>query len=407
MTIERPQHPIPGLLEILRGLTIGHASNAQIGFTFAASGPMAIILAAGATGGLSDAELASWIFGALTGNGLISILFSIVYRMPLVFFWTIPGTVLVGPAIAKASLREVIGAFVLTGALMLVLGLFGLIRRVMAAIPLPVVMGMVAAVFLPFGLEWLKALRVDPLISGPMTAAFLAASVLPVRYARVPPLIAALVAGGITLYLTLGVPAAGSELTILRLAEPLLLIPAFSPPVLLELVVPLCITVLVVQNGQGIAILTAQGHQPPINAIAVGCGVASMMMAPLGTVSTCLTGPVNAILSSGGRKETQYTAAVLVGFLAIGFGLIAPLFTKAMLAAPPAFIATLAGLAMLRVLQTAFTAAFGGRFALSALTAFLVSVAGIPILSIGAPFWGLVAGYLVSCTIERGDHPQD
>lgn len=403
MQLEAPSRPVPRGMEILRSFTFGHATNALIGFTFAASGPMAIILAAGTAGRLSEAEIASWIFGALVGNGVLSILFSTVYRMPLVFFWTIPGTVLVGPAIAKASFAEVIGAFVIAGALMLALGLLGLIRRVMAAIPLPVVMGMVAGVFLPFGLDWLKALRDDFAISGPMTAAFLLASALPLHLARIPPLIAALAAGSGALYLTLGLPSAGSELTIVKLAEPLLHTPAFSLPVLLELVVPLCITVLVVQNGQGIAILTAQGHQPPVNAIAAGCGIWSMLMAPLGTVSTCLTGPVNAILSSSGKTETQYTGAIVVGLLAIGFGLVAPLFTKAMLAAPPAFIATLAGLAMLRVLQTAFASAFGGRFGLSALTAFLVSVAGIPILSVGAPFWGLVAGYLVAITVERGD----
>ena len=39
---------------------------------------------------------------------------------------------------------------------------------------------------------------------------------------------------------------------------------------MVELVVPLAITVLVVQNGQGIAVLQAAGHKPPVNAIAVG-----------------------------------------------------------------------------------------------------------------------------------------
>jgi len=38
--------------------------------------------------------------------------------------------------------------------------------------------------------------------------------------------------------------------------------------------------------------------------------------------------------------------------LALGFGLFAPVFTRLMLATPRAFIAALAGLAMLRVLQT-------------------------------------------------------
>ena len=81
-----------------------YAASALVGFIFAASGPVAIILAVGAQGGLSESDLSSWIFGAFFINGLISIAFCLWYRQPLVFFWTIPGTVLVGPALGHAYL---------------------------------------------------------------------------------------------------------------------------------------------------------------------------------------------------------------------------------------------------------------------------------------------------------------
>jgi benzoate membrane transport protein len=59
---------------------------------------------------------------------------------------------------------------------------------------------------------------------------------------------------------------------------------------------------------------------------------------------------------------------------------------------------------MLRVLQTAFVTAFGGgRFTLGALVTFVVTVADIAILNVGAAFWGLVAGCLVSWLLERPD----
>jgi benzoate membrane transport protein len=131
--------------------------------------------------------------------------------------------------------------------------------------------------------------------------------------------------------------------------------------------------------------------------------VGSLACAAVGCVSTCLTGLVNAIISAGGEKRSQYTAGVIVGVLALGFGALSPQLTRLLLAAPPAFIATLAGLAMLRVLQSAFSVAFQGRFALGALVTFLVTVAGIPILNIGAPFWALIAGTVVSLAMERQD----
>jgi benzoate membrane transport protein len=74
-----------------------------------------------------------------------------------------------------------------------------------------------------------------------------------------------------------------------------------------------------------------------------------------------------------------------------------------MLATPGAFIAVLAGLAMLRVLQAAFVTAFSSRFTLGALVTFIVTVADVTILNIGAAFWGLVAGIVVSLLLERPD----
>jgi benzoate membrane transport protein len=158
-----------------------------------------------------------------------------------------------------------------------------------------------------------------------------------------------------------------------------------------------------VQNGQGFAVLDAAGHKPPINAITVACGAGSMLAALVGTVSTCLTGPVNAIISASGERHRHYTAGIAVGVLALAFGLFAPVFTRLLLATPPAFIAALAGLAMLRVLQTAFNVSFRERFTLGALVTFLVTVADVPIFHIGAPFWGLVIGYALSRLLERKD----
>jgi len=374
--------------------------NAVVAFIFAASGPVAIILAVGTRGGLAPSDLSSWIFGAFFLNGLISIAFCWWYRQPLVFFWTIPGAVLVGPALGHLSYAEVVGAYIATGLLMLALGLSGWVRRAMEAVPMPIVMGMVAGVFLRFGLDLVYAIRDDFWIAAPMAAAFLALGASQ-RLARlVPPLIGAL-AVGIVMIVALGkfdvAPGA------LGLARPNLYAPAFSWRSMVELVVPLAITVLVVQNGQGITVLRAAGHSPPVNAVAAACGAGAIVTAFVGAVPTCLTGPVNAIISSSGEKHRHYTAGIFVGLLALAFGLFAPVFTHLMLATPKAFIATLAGLAMLRVLQTAFTVSFKDRFALGALVTFLATVADVPLLNIGAPFWGLVLGYAASRLLERGD----
>jgi benzoate membrane transport protein len=386
--------------QFFRDFGTPYAASGLIAFIFAASGPVAIILAVGAQGGLAEADLSSWIFGAFFVNGLISIGFCLAYRQPLVFFWTIPGAVLVGPALGHLSFPEVIGAFLATGVLMLALGLSGWVRRCMEAAPMPIVMAMVAGVFLRFGVGLVHAVRDEVAVVAPMVLVFFLLSFWKKLGALVPPLIGALIVGSLAIYL-LG--KFESKETPLILAAPTLYMPAFSWRAMVELVVPLAITVLVVQNGQGFAVLTAAGHKPPIDAIAVACGAGSIVTAFVGSVSTCLTGPVNAIISASGERQRHYTAGILIGLLALVFGLLSPLFVRLLLSTPPAFIAALGGLAMLRVLQTAFSVSFGGKFTLGALVTFLVTVADVAIFNIGAAFWGLVLGFAISWLLERKD----
>jgi benzoate membrane transport protein len=271
----------------------------------------------------------------------------------------------------------------------------------MEAVPMPIVMGMVAGVFLRFGIDLVRSVHEDWAVAVPMVAAFLLLSAIPALGRRVPALLGALAVGVAAVALLGRIdPAAWGEVALVR---PVVQAPAWSAAAMIELVVPLAITVLVVQNGQGIAVLQAAGHKPPINAVAAACGLASVFAALAGAVSTCLTGPTNALLTHSGERARHYVGALVTGTLAMGFGLMAPTFTGLLLAAPKAFVMALAGLAMLRVLQSAFGIAFRDRFTLGALVSFLVTVADLPILGIGAAFWGLVAGCATSWLLERGE----
>jgi benzoate membrane transport protein len=401
MPFEPPGQAPPAAQQIKSDFGGAYALNGLVAFIFAVTGPVAIILAIGGQGKLSESDISSWMFGSFFLNGLISLAFCWLYRQPLILLWSIPGAVLIGPALGHLSFAEIIGAYHATGLLMLLLGLTGWVRRAMQAAVMPIVMAMVAAVFLRFGLDLAYAVRDDFWIAAPMAAAFLLLSALP-RFGRfVPPLVGALAAGALAVALLERFqPGTGP---IFAFAQPTLYAPVYSWRAMVELVVPLAITVLVVQNGQGYAVLGAAGHKPPVNALTIACGAGSILSALVGAVPTCLTGPVNAILSSSGERARQYTSGLLVALLVIVFGALAPTFTHLMLATPKAFIAALGGLAMLRVLQTAFVASFRGTHTYGALVTFVVTVANVPIFNIGAPFWGLVIGYLCSRLLEPGD----
>lgn len=393
--------PATSLRRLLADVDLNALANAVVGFSFAASGPVAVILAVGTRGGLSEAQLSSWIFGAFFVNAILSMVACWKYRTPMVFFWTIPGTVLVGPALNHLSFAEVVGAFYATGLLMLLLGLSGWVKRAMNLIPMPIVMGMVAGVFLQFGIDWIASVRSDFLVAGSMTLLFIVLSAVPSLGRYCPPVIGALLIGvamiwyGERIELT---PATDHWLTLPQVVRP-----AFSWQAMAELVVPLAITVIAAQNGQGIAVLHNSGHRAPVNFVTAACGVFSMLTAVFGSSSTCLTGPTNALISSSGPRNSHYTAGIIIACFALVFGLFAPLLTRWMLATPFEFLAALAGLAMFKVLLAAFNSAFCGRFSLGALLCFLITVSDITIARIGAPFWGLVFGFALAWLIERDD----
>ncbi|MDN5894613.1 MAG: benzoate/H(+) symporter BenE family transporter [Nocardioides sp.] len=389
----------PRLQQLRNDLGGTEAANGLVALVFAATGPVAVILAVGTAGGLSRVEISSWIFAVFFLNGLITILASWAYRQPLSFFWTIPGTVVVGKSLTHLTWPEVLGAFIVTGILILVLGLTGWVDRVMSLIPLPLVMAMVAGVFLSFGTDLVGAVRTDVAIAAPMVLAFLLLSHLTSLGRWMPPVLGALLVGAVAVAVVGGFsPGSGPVL-----AAPTLQAPVFTTGALLELVVPLAITVLVVQNGQGVAVLNQAGHRPPINVATVFCGIGSLCSAAIGGISSCLTGPTNSLLVASGKRERHYAAAICCGALALVVGLFAPLFVRLMLATPAAYVATLGGLAMLRALQGAFVASFAHRFTLGALVTFLVTITDVTILNIGGAFWGIAIGFAVSKLLEPGD----
>lgn len=398
--VERPSVRPPSAREVARDLGPHQLVNGLVGVLFSITGPIPIVVAVGRAGGLSGEVIASWVFGILAFNGLLTILASWVFRQPLGFFWTIPGTVVVGTAFASLSWPEIIGAYVLTALLMLAIGLTGHVDRVMSLLPMPVVMAMVAGVFLGFGLDLVKGVVDDPAVAAPMVLVFLLATAVPAVGRFVPPILGALVTGAVAVALTGGLE--GGAVSGPWLVSPVLTAPAFTWSAAVELVVPLALTVLVVQNGQGMAVLRDAGHRPPMNLVTVACGLVSLPAAAVGAISTCLTGPTNALLTASGERRRHYTAALVCGAAAIVVGLLAPGFVRMLLAMPVAFVAALGGLAMLRSLEGAFRAAFSGSVVTAALVTFLVTVADITVLNIGSAFWGLVAGLVVHLALQRG-----
>jgi benzoate membrane transport protein len=397
--IEPIERPLPTWRETLFALNRHTAANAFIAWLYAVTGPLAILLAVASSASFGSDQLATWLFGAYAIGGLISILTSYLYRQPSGIAFSIPGAILIGPALNHLNFAEVVGASLIAGVVITVLGLTGWVRKVMSLCPLPVVMGMVCGVFLPFGLKIVTGFQDNFWIAFAIVAAFLIASALPAIGRVVPPIIAALVIGVVAV-LVVGV-GAPTSLVFFAIVEPIFFAPEFSFRALFELVVPLAITVVGIHNPQGFAALEASNYKPPINALTFACGIGTIMAALVGSVPTCVAGPSNAIMCSSGAPRQRFAAGIAYGLLFVLFGVLAPVAASLSSAIPIAFISVLGGLALIRALQGWMATAFGGELSLGALATFLVTLSGITIFHIGSAFWGLVFGVAVSWLMER------
>jgi benzoate membrane transport protein len=285
--------------------------------------------------------------------------------------------------------------------LVLVLGLTGLIRKVAAWLPVPIVMAMIAGALIRFGTG-----VVDAGVSTPaIVLAAVVGYLLLTRFIKtVPGVVGALVFGVIAALVTGAFGSAGADIA---LSAPQLVAPTFDVNAILAVGLPLAVLVIGAENAQATGVLMAEGYRPPVNAMTLISGVGGMLASVFGGHNANIAGPMTAICSSeqaGENREGRYVATVVNGVLFALFGLFAGAAVALVSTLPATLIAAVAGLAMIGVLISAFRGAFGAPgFQSGALAALVIAMSGVTILNISSPFWALLGGVLVSLAVESKD----
>ena len=377
---------------------INNFVDSFIAFLFAVSGPVAIMLSITSTNNINSSNVSIWLFGCFAVNGLLSIILTLKNKQPLVLMWSIPGIILIGYSLKHYSLNEIVGVYLTSSFLLFLISFTDIITFLKKNIPTEIVMGMVSAIFLSFCVDWINSLNTYPMLAGIMSLTFFILLFLSKRMKTIPPLFGCLVSGLFVMYYTNEINFINKEIELISIY---LTMPEFNLKPIVELTIPLIITVIFIQNGQGIALLENKKYNPPLNQITYYCGLGSFFNAYLGAVSTCLTGPVTGILISNPNTRNKYISAILFSVFCIFFGLFSPSILNLLQEMPKEFIISLGGLALLNVLQQSFVDSFKSNHVLSALLTFLVTLSEFSLFNIGSPFWGLLLGFLVSKLIEK------
>ena len=362
-----------------------------VGFTSSA----VIVFEAARAAGASPAQVASWLWALGIGMGLTTLLLSLRYRMPVLTAWSTPGAALLITSVAGLPLAQTIGAFVVTGLLIVAVGLSGVFERLMQRLPVALAAGMLAGVLLRFGLDAFAAMQTQLLLVGAMLAVYLAARQRAARYA-VPAalLVGMVVAAAQGLFAPLALEAAGGSL----LTQPQFVMPQFSLAATIGVALPLFIVTMASQNVPGVATLRAHGYAPPLSPVITTTGVATTLLAPFGGYALNLAAITAAICmgrEAHAEPDKRYTAAVAAGVFYLLLGLFAASVTALFAAFPRELVVAIAGLALLGTIGSGLAAALGDESQReAALVTFLVTASGLTLWSIGSAFWGLVAGLI-------------
>ncbi|WP_227935149.1 benzoate/H(+) symporter BenE family transporter [Alkalihalobacillus deserti] len=376
--------------------------NGFIAWLFGVTGPLLIVLNSAEVGGLSDSITTSWIFAIYVIGGLSTIGLSVYYKQPIAVAFTIPGAVLVGTTLMSHSFTDVLGAYVVTSVLLLIIAITKSTSLFMNAIPLPIMMAMVSGVLLPFGINIFMSVLELPLVNGATLIVFLVLTFFKRIGAFIPPILGAIVIGFILLSLQQPVSLKANSF---EMSTPELFLPTFNLSTISELTIPLLVTVIAIQNAQGITILNSIGYKAPVNALTTWSGLGSLINSFFGAHSACIAGPMTGIIAdkTSGKLNHRYKSAVIMGLLWILFGLFAGFVMGVVREIPISLIQLLAGLALLMVLKNCLAASFSTKFQIGALFSFMITLSDFTLFNIGSPFWGLVFGTCLSFVFEKDD----
>ncbi|MBX8803161.1 benzoate transporter [Ochrobactrum sp. MR28] len=397
--IERGPGYAAGIRDFSKYLNIKTVSAGFVAAIFGCSGPALIVIGAAGAGNLTNGQTVAWLFSIYFLGGLISLIMALYYKQPISGAYSIPGAALVAGSLVSIPFDQAVGGFILAGVIVLLLGVTGLIGKIMRWLPMPIVMAMIAGALIRFATGTVTAAGAAPIIAGSAIAAFF----ISMRFIKVvPPVLSALLVGFIAAYATGSLGIAESVVTF---AAPEFTWPTFTIDAFFAIAVPLALLVIGAENAQAIGVLMTEDYKPPINAMTVISGIGGIAAGCLGGHNANIAGPMTAICSSeqaGSDKAGRYAASVVNGVLFMSFGLVSGLAVPLVLALPAPLIATVAGLAMIGVLLTAFQNAFGKDHGnqIGAFVALAVAMSNISLLGISAAFWALVFGVVVSLVVE-------
>jgi benzoate membrane transport protein len=328
----------------------------------------------------------------------LSLILAIRYRQPLLITGNLFFILFISGLEGQFNYPELIGASIVAGAVVLLLGILGLTERLAAWIPAPIVFGLLAGAVMPYVAGIFTALGDGVAVVGGTLLAYLASR--RALGARVPAILPAMITG----FVVAGVTGQFESLNEpLSLAVPELTLPVFSLPAILTATPVFVVLITLQANLPAVRFLYSQDYDPPQTTITAVSGMGTILGSLLGPTGISLSLPATSIVAGpgAGEQEIRHRVVYLAGGATLLVGLLAGVSADLAQAIPLALLLTLAGLSLVNVLGDALQRVAQGPLLLGPLFAFAIALSEISFLGFDNFFWSLVIGTGVSLLLER------
>ncbi|WP_084128439.1 benzoate/H(+) symporter BenE family transporter [Demequina sp. NBRC 110055] len=349
----------------------------------------AVVLAGLSAVGATSTEAASGLMALCVTQALAMLYLSWRHRIPLTIAWSTPGAALLATqGYVDGGWPAAVGAFLVTGTLIMAIGVIAPLARLVAAIPAALAQAMLAGILLPLCLAPFLALGDSPWLMGCLIVTW----VLLERFARrwATPATFALALGAMV------VIAGGVDLVPVTFA---LTAPTLTWQAVIGLAVPLTIVTMASQNVPGVAVLSAHGYTVPWRSAMLATGLGTLIGAPAGGHAinlAAITAALPASEQAHPDPRRRWVATVFAGVAYLVLATSVGTLTALIDAGPDGLIGAVAGLALLGTLANAVAGAMAAtEDRIPAALTLLIAASGIAIVGIGSAFWALLVGLTV------------
>lgn len=362
------------------------------------AGPLIIFFQAAQAAQVSEAMMASWIWGVSIGAAVSGIYLSIKYKTPIITAWSAPGTALLVTVFPNMSINEAIAAYIVSAIVIFLVGATGSFDKILRWIPNGIAAGMMAGILFQFGLELFVATNTMPFIVFSMLGCYLVAKRFSPRYTMIWVLLC-----GVILSVLLGkMNPVDIDLAI---TIPTVIWPEWTWNAVFNLAIPLILVSLTGQFLPGMAILNLNGYDTPAKPIVSITSLASLAVACVGGITIVLAA-ITAALCTGKDahelKEKRYIAGVANGIFYLLGGLLAGSIVMVFSLLPKELVAALAGLALIGAISTNITIAMKDDSQRdAALITFLATASGMSFLGLSSVFWGILIGMIAYYVLSK------